>query len=89
MYQQQNGQQKFGDYVKYTPDKETFNMADTEPTTKETYAALAGYSSQKKSFTTESFAWRIWNIDEENDKLTIIADATTTDTILLYGYTRI
>ena len=47
MYQQQNGQQKFGDYVKYTPDKETFNMADTEPTTKETYAALAGYSSQK------------------------------------------
>ena len=85
MYQQQNGQQKFGDYVKYTPDKETFNMADTEPTTKETYAALAGYSSQKKSFTTESFAWRIWNIDEENDKLTIISETFPGEQIKLQG----
>ncbi len=52
-------------------------MSDIEPTTGETYAQLSGNRSQRTEITTEKLDWRIWNIDEENDKLTLIADGLT------------
>ena len=67
---------KIGDYVNYKPRSSTFNVAAT------TYS---GYASAQ-SFTTDAgLQWRIWDIDEEKDKLVLIADGTTSKTLYLNG----
>ena len=81
--------QKFGDYVKYEPDNGTFRMTDVEPTTRETYAQLGGVEQEtvygKVNVTTEQFDWRIFEIDEDKDRLTIIADGVTKEIVGLKG----
>lgn len=64
---------KVGDYIKYTPDVATFNLADTEPTTGKTYANLVGISNTSIT-TNTSTKWRVWSIDEESEEVTIISN---------------
>lgn len=57
-----------GDYVAYTPKKGT-------------YRALGKYTGYwddaPQVLSTETLDWRIWDIDEENDKLILIAESHT------------
>ncbi len=79
--------QKFGDYVKYEPDNGTFKWEDIEPTTKQSYYVLAGETEGKEvNITTEKLDWMIWNIDEEKNKLVLIADGTTSYDVPLKGF---
>lgn len=79
---------EIGSYVDYKPANGTFKMTDIESSTGETYASLSGYE-RITEFTTEDFNWRIWDIDEEKDKLVLIADGTTSKTLGLQGAIRI
>ncbi|MCI9366497.1 MAG: hypothetical protein HFJ54_08400 [Clostridia bacterium] len=62
-------------------------MSDIEPTTGETYDQLSGNESQTDTtFTTEKLDWRIWNIDEDYDKVVLIADDVTSTNVELRGF---
>lgn len=74
-----------GSYVSYTPEEvKTFDLSkEIEPTTGETYAALVSGSGVMT--TNQGLKWRVLNIDEENDKLTIISETFPGEQIKLQG----
>lgn len=88
---------EIGSYVDYKPANGTFKMTDIEPSTEETYISLSGYDPktsgyyvQETEFTTDAWLqWRIWDINEEKDKLVLIADGVTEKQLYLQGAPRI
>lgn len=64
---------KAGDYVSYTPRSSGSS-----------YSVAAAYSgvASAQSFSTQDFNWRIWDIDEDSDKLILIADGVTSNLTL-------
>ena len=67
---------KIGDYVAYSPKSGTHNVAAT------TYS---GYGTAQSFSTDTGLQWRIWDLNEDTNKLTLIADGVTSKTLYLQG----
>ena len=63
-----------GDYVDYKPDYGEYTVE----------AKYSGHTADQM-FTTQNLGWRIWEIDKENKKLTLVNTGNLTNSVILSG----